>query len=247
MKLKPLPKKKHQRLIIGAAAVVPQTNKKPKENKQLTPAAVPRYRISRKAFRNILREAAKSVKLRREPDLKYPTLHPSVMKALRNSNVRFGNLNAEWIEDYRTQAVEAREVLLRAALEAMAYIEATRKTSDNLIYDYGLPYGLDATEMVNVVMKVLSMRSMEIFTKDLPESVRTKMLELYAEQLFSAVGRGGRAPYKLAPSNSPFKIGNPLIPDGFSVPIAGQSLSETQPAPPPSAGRNYMPPRGLTL
>lgn len=174
---------------------------KPEPEPTFRRSAMPKkpFRVSKTQWRKLA-----TVK----PALEYPQINPAIVQALKNTGVRFSDLKQEWIDAYKSEAVKNRKDLLQMAFSSMAQIEALRKANDNLAYDYGMPYVVNFDEAVSAIMKVLSLKIVDLFTgKSLPENVRGKMMELYAEQLFS-VQEKALGKYKVAPTHSPFKIAN---------------------------------------
>ena len=167
-----------------------------------------------------------------KPVLDYPQINPAIVQALKNTGVRFSDLKQDWIDSYKTEAVKNRKDLLQMALSSMAQIEALRKANDNLAYDYGMPYVVNFDEAVAAIMKVLSLKIVDLFTgNSLPANVREKMMELYAEQLFS-VQEKALGKYKVAPTHSPFKMSNMNQP--VNTPIKSMRFEDSL----PPAGRS---------
>lgn len=144
------------------------------------------WTISRTNYYRLINRAKQARLSRSKEIFSYPTIPHSILRALKDTGVHFGDLRSEWIEDYKNNAADYRGEFLKLVLEALSQIEGARKANDNIVKDYNMPYTLDLSSLVNLSMKVLAVRSLEMICKNgnISTALTTKMLEHYCEDLF---------------------------------------------------------------
>lgn len=187
--------------------------------------------------------------VQKRPKLVFPEVEVAIMKALKNTRVKFEELPPQWIEAYRNEAIDKRKVIIPLALSALAQIEALRKANDNLAHDYHMPYFMDFAKTREIIMKVLAVQTLQSSIGDtLPDNIKNIILETYSESLFAneqisatpyrqtAERAPGESPYSGSRKRSPFTVRSfdPANPSALPVP---EYIPPTLPAYPPPASR----------
>lgn len=163
---------------------------------------------------------------------KYKNLDIAHIRALKNSYVKYQDLDPEWLETYRVGAVDYRQAFLKNALESLAQIEGVRKANDNIIFDYGLPYAMDFAESLDIFKKILALKNLrDVIGDNFSKEIKDNILKALSDNLFSLTIKAESA-YSITPKNSPFKSGNGALLNS-NKPIATRSFGDREKETPP--------------